>query len=143
MAVHVPAANDWNTVDRSSGSSTREIAGQRIHGTTGQKPLKVFESEELAMLRALPPWPYERVIWNQAKVHSDSHVEFQGGLYSVPRTLSSSALARRSSPPPSGRALELEPLRLVLKHSPGARLHSVPSGSWQPGQRPDERGGQR
>jgi len=65
----------------------REIAGLRTHGTTGQKPLEVFEKEERGALRALPPWPYERVIWKQAKVHSDSHVEFQGGLYSVPWTL--------------------------------------------------------
>ena len=65
----------------------REIAGTRTHGTTGQKPLEVFEKEERAVLRALPPWPYERVVWKQAKVHSDSHVEFQGGLYSVPWTL--------------------------------------------------------
>jgi transposase len=58
-------------------------AGQRIHGTTGRRPLEAFATERPA-LRPLPATPYDPVIWKQATVHADSHVEFERRLYSVP-----------------------------------------------------------
>ena len=65
----------------------RDVAGERIHGTTRRKPLQVFEEEEL---RALSPWdgePYELTHWRMAKVHPDHHVACQYALYSVPSAL--------------------------------------------------------
>jgi hypothetical protein len=62
----------------------REVAGQRIHGTTGRRPLEVFEAEEVQKLLPLPLKRYEAVMWKQATVHRDSHVVFDGRLYSVP-----------------------------------------------------------
>jgi transposase len=62
----------------------REIAGTRVHGTTGRRPLEVFEAEERAALLPLPQAPYEPVIWHQALVHRDCHVAFERRLYSVP-----------------------------------------------------------
>ena len=61
-----------------------EVASVRRHGSTGRIPHEVFLDEEAPALTALPPRPYEIVIWKQAKVHRDAHVQFEGRLYSVP-----------------------------------------------------------
>jgi transposase len=61
-----------------------EIAGQRIHGTTGRRPAVVFDEEERAALLPLPEERYELVTWKEAKVHRDSHISFERRLYSVP-----------------------------------------------------------
>lgn len=61
-----------------------EVADVRIHGTTRERPLELFEREERAALKALPPVRFEIVVWKQAKVHPDSHVVFERRLYSVP-----------------------------------------------------------
>lgn len=62
----------------------REVAGTRIHGTTGRRPLEVFEREERAALLPLPAKRYQLVLWKEATVHRDSHVEYERRLYSVP-----------------------------------------------------------
>lgn len=62
----------------------REIAGQRVHGTTGRRPLEVFEAEERAALLPLPASRYELVVWKQAHLHRDCHVQLDGGFYSAP-----------------------------------------------------------
>jgi hypothetical protein len=62
----------------------REIAGMRRHGTTGAKPLEVFEQLEAAALAPLPAVPYALIVWKKATVHSDTHVAFDRRLYSVP-----------------------------------------------------------
>ena len=62
----------------------REIAGERIHGTTGRRPLEVFVNEEQPVLGKLPTVPYEVTVWKRAKVHLDTHICFEGRLYSVP-----------------------------------------------------------
>ena len=65
----------------------RDVAGQRVHGTTRRQPLEVFEKEER---QALAPWdgePYEITDWRTAKVHPDHHVACQYALYSVPSSL--------------------------------------------------------
>lgn len=60
-----------------------EIAGQRIHGTTHQRPLERFAGEQ-AHLRPLPPTPFEPVQWKQVTVHRDARIEFERRLYPVP-----------------------------------------------------------
>jgi len=62
----------------------REVASVRIHGTTGRRPIDVFEHEERAVLLPLPTDPGERAVWKHAKVHPDSHVTSRGRLFSVP-----------------------------------------------------------
>ncbi len=62
----------------------REVAGQRIHGTTGRTPFTMFQEFELDELRPLQPESYEKRVWMQVKVQKDTHVSFQGRLYSVP-----------------------------------------------------------
>ncbi|MFU8805315.1 MAG: IS21 family transposase [Bradymonadaceae bacterium] len=61
-----------------------EIANKRTHGTTGKIPQDVFEEVELETLRELPAERFRPTIWKKAKVHPDSHVEFERRLYSVP-----------------------------------------------------------
>jgi len=65
----------------------QEIAGQRRHGTTHKRPLEVFEQQERQELLELPEQRFEPVVWREAKVHPDSHVQFDRALYSVPWTL--------------------------------------------------------
>ena len=65
----------------------REVAGQRVHGTTRRKPVEVFDAKER---QALVPWdgePYEITHWRSAKVQLDHHVTCQYALYSVPSAL--------------------------------------------------------
>jgi transposase len=58
-------------------------AGQRIHGTTKERPLVRFKTEEKA-LRPLPGTPYDMAIWKQVKLHRDCHVVFERAYYSAP-----------------------------------------------------------
>jgi len=60
-----------------------EKAGQRIHGTTWEKPLERFAVERTA-LKPLPGTPYDLAIWKQVKVHRDCYVVFERAYYSVP-----------------------------------------------------------
>jgi len=62
----------------------REVADVRIHGTTRERPIDLFEREEKQALRELPPVRFEIVVWKQAKVHPDAHVVFAKRMYSVP-----------------------------------------------------------
>jgi len=62
----------------------REVAGQRDHGTMHWKPLAVFEETEKKCLLPLPAMAFVPVVWKKARVHDDSHVEFDKRLWSVP-----------------------------------------------------------
>jgi transposase len=77
---------------------TLEIAGTRHHGTTGRKPMEVFEREERAALMPLPARPYEPVTWKKASVHQDSHVVFDRRMYSVPWRLIGREVWVRATP---------------------------------------------
>ena len=74
---------DIHDANRRLDAWTIEIAGQRLHGTTHQRPLERFETEK-AHLRPLPPRPFECVQWKQVTVHTDSQIEFERRLYPVP-----------------------------------------------------------
>ena len=75
---------DLDDINRALFRWVDEVAGRRAHGTTGRQPLAVFREEEQGALRPLPSKPYEVVVWRKAKVHQDTHVSFDGRLYSVP-----------------------------------------------------------
>ncbi len=62
----------------------REVAGARIHRTTGQRPLELYLAEEQAAMRPLPPQPWELALWTTALVGRDTHCRVEGALYSVP-----------------------------------------------------------
>jgi len=60
-------------------------AGNRLHGTTREQPLALFESVEKAqLLGRLPDVPPELAVWATLKVHRDAHVQFEKAYYSVP-----------------------------------------------------------
>ena len=59
------------------------LAGQRVHGTTKERPLERFEVERGA-LRPLPDTPYDMAIWKEVKLHRDCHLVFDQAYYSAP-----------------------------------------------------------
>jgi hypothetical protein len=59
-------------------------AGQRLHGTTKQRPLEQFERVERAALQPLPGQPYELAVWKKARLHRDCYVVFDNAYYSAP-----------------------------------------------------------
>jgi len=62
-------------------------AGQRIHGTTRQRPLDRYEQREKALLQALPTSRYDVAVWKQLQLHRDCHVVFDQAYYSAPYRL--------------------------------------------------------
>jgi len=64
-----------------------ETAGNRIHGTTRQKPLTLFAESERQLLKPLPDVPVEIAAWCQVKLQSNCHVQFEKAYYSAPFTL--------------------------------------------------------
>jgi hypothetical protein len=61
-----------------------EIAGNRKHGSTYEKPLNRFTEIEKDLLKSLPPRPYEWAVWKSVTVHGDCHVQYEKCRYSVP-----------------------------------------------------------
>jgi hypothetical protein len=75
---------DRDHVQREAVRWCREIAGQRLHGTTRQRPMQVFQAAEKERLQPLVRPRFDPPIWSHCKVHPDHHVQFQKALYSVP-----------------------------------------------------------
>jgi transposase len=61
-----------------------EVAGARIHGTTRQRPLAVFEDVERSALRPLTAERFDTPSWATCKVHGDHHIQVGRAIYSVP-----------------------------------------------------------
>lgn len=59
-------------------------AGNRIHGTTHEVPLKAFAEREKAALQTLPEKRPELVSWSMAKLHPNCHVTVEKAYYSAP-----------------------------------------------------------
>ena len=72
-------------------------AGNRIHGTTRQRPLTQFVETERYLLQPLPDRPPELVVWKKVGVHADGHVQYDHCLYSVPYTLVGQSLWLRAA----------------------------------------------
>lgn len=63
----------------------RDVAGQRVHGTTRKVPSELFESAEKAAMLPPPAEPFDVPRWiDDAKVHPDHHIQVARALYSVP-----------------------------------------------------------
>ena len=61
----------------------RDDAGHRIHGSTREKPLVLFEFEKNT-LKPLPDNPPELAVWAKVKLHGDCHVQYLKCRYSAP-----------------------------------------------------------
>ena len=59
-------------------------AGNRIHGTTRQKPLTVFAETEKLLLQPLPDVCPQPAQWVRVKLHGNCHVQFEKAYYSAP-----------------------------------------------------------
>ncbi|MGB3216628.1 MAG: IS21 family transposase [Anaerolineae bacterium] len=109
-------------------------AGQRIHGTTKQKPLVRFREVEQAALLPLPDEPYDLAVWNQSVVGRDCYVNFDKAYYSAPERLRGHALWVRSGLKSVGiyedyklvalhpRAKEPGERHTILAHLPPAKV---------------------
>lgn len=87
-----------------------KTAGQRIHGTTGRRPLEAFEEERGALL-PLPPTVFVPVSWKRATVHLDCQFVFDGRLYPVPwRTIGKSVWVQAT---PTTLDVYLDDVRLI------------------------------
>ena len=75
---------DINTDNVELAQWVREKAGTRVHGTTHQQPLALFEAQEREQLLPLPEEPFSLCEVRLAKVHSDCHVVIDGSHYSLP-----------------------------------------------------------
>ena len=71
-------------VQREASRWCLETAGTRIHGTTRQRPLAVFENVERSCLTPLQGERFDPPHWAEHTVHPDCHISFQRSLYSVP-----------------------------------------------------------
>lgn len=97
-------------------------AGNRIHGTTRQKPLTLFAESEKHLLRSLPDVPVQIATWTQVKLHGDCHVRFEKAFYSAPFRLVHQSLWLKAT----DNSIKLfHKLNLVAVHprlrKPGAR----------------------
>jgi transposase len=98
-------------------------AGRRIHGTTRERPLDRFETEQEA-LQPLPGTPYDMAVWKQVKVHRDCYINFDQAYYSAPFRLVGQQVWVRGG----ARQVQLytSDYKLVATHSralqPGQRL---------------------
>ena len=59
-------------------------AGERIHGTTRERPLDRFQQTEQAQLKALPATAYDLATWKVVKLHRDCYLTFDNAYYSAP-----------------------------------------------------------
>ena len=78
---------DWRDRDHVQREAVRwclEVAGTRIHGTTRQHPLAVFEDSERAALQPLTRERFDPPHWARCKVHPDHRVNFLKAFYTVP-----------------------------------------------------------
>jgi transposase len=73
-----------------------ETAGNRIHGSTHEKPLTLFEIER-HLLKPLPDQPPELAVWEKVTVHGNCHVQFLKCYYSAPFRLVRQELWLRAS----------------------------------------------
>lgn len=61
-----------------------EEAGNRIHGTTHEMPLRAFAEREKSALQSLPSTRPEIVTWSKAKLATNCHLTIDSSFYSAP-----------------------------------------------------------
>jgi transposase len=75
----------WSAFEAHLEEWTREIADQRVHGTTGEMPVERFRRAEARVLQpiaGIPPFAVARELVR--KVQGDCAIEVDGNAYSVP-----------------------------------------------------------
>lgn len=112
-------AQSFDVVQAALARWNREVASVRVHGSTGRRPVDVFEQDERPALRPLPVGPFAAAVWKRAKVHPDGHVALRDKLFSVPWRLTGQAVWLRAC----GRTLEVfhEDRRVAVHERTGRR----------------------
>lgn len=86
---------DVTVLRRDLARWVREVAGMRVHGTTGRRPLEHFEQVERDALLALPAVPWRPMRWATPLLRRDCHVLVDHARYSAPwRLIGKRLLAR-------------------------------------------------
>jgi transposase len=67
-------------------------AGERMHGTTRERPLARFRDTERPALLALPAVPYDPATWAKLRLYRDCHLTFERAYYSAPFRLAGQEL---------------------------------------------------
>ncbi|HXE72792.1 MAG TPA: IS21 family transposase [Candidatus Nitrosotenuis sp.] len=99
-------------------------AGNRLHGTTQEVPLRVFAEREKPVLQPLPDPLPELVVWSKARLHPNCHITFEKSFYSAPyRYVGLDLLVRAGE---KMVELYLEDQRLVACHARAER-----PGTWR------------
>jgi len=114
---------DVSVVRVELGKWLEQIAGTRIHGTTGKQPRVVFETEEQGALLPLPARAFEPATWKQVTIRRDCMAPFDGRFYSVPWTLVDQKLWLRATP--SSVVLFADEERVATHERGGPALRSV------------------
>lgn len=99
-----------------------QLAGQRIHGTTKQKPLVQFREVAQAAMLPLPGESYDLAVWKQVRVGRDCYVNFEKSYYSAPYRLVGQQVWVRGG---------LTSLRIYANH----KLAAIHPRAKQPGER--------
>lgn len=86
---------DLHAAQQAAGRWCLQTAGERIHGTTGQRPLGLFTEQEAGLLLPVPA-RYDVPLLREVKVHRDFHIEVGKALYSVPGHLIGTTLTVRA-----------------------------------------------
>jgi transposase len=76
-----------NDLNRLSLEWVMGTAGNRVHGTTMQRPLTSFMEVEKDFLQPLPTIAPEPMSWAKVKLHGNCHVQFEKCFYSAPYQL--------------------------------------------------------
>jgi transposase len=75
---------DCAHVQREAPRWCTQVAGLRVHGTTRQRPLAVFDSVEKPALSPLVAPRFDPPQWAKCTVHPDHHIQFALAIYSLP-----------------------------------------------------------
>ena len=76
--------SSFEQINREMAQWCLKVAGQRIHGTTKQRPMEVFSAVERMALKRLPEEPFEMATWTKAKVGWDCYFYAGGAGYTIP-----------------------------------------------------------
>jgi transposase len=75
----------WSALEAHLEGWVRDVADQRVHGTTGEVPIERFRRAEAAALRSIAGIPpFERARELVRKVQADCVIEVDSNAYSVP-----------------------------------------------------------
>jgi len=77
---------------------TLSTAGNRVHGSTFDKPLTRFTEFEKFLLTPLPETPPEIAIWQKMSLYRNCHVLFQKCFYSAPHAMYGKELWLKQTP---------------------------------------------